>query len=94
MSSLQQLIEERKPEMFTDPTKASDTEVLGILVAQHMEWTGIDILKVTVEALEDANYHTMACALAEGIEAIDKDPQDDASAETRLLLQTALDSLS
>ncbi|KPK66567.1 MAG: hypothetical protein AMS21_02075 [Gemmatimonas sp. SG8_38_2] len=93
MSELQALIDASKVESFTDPSKASDTEMLGILVARHCEWTGIEILKVAVEALQDANFHTMACAIEEGIESIENNPQDDASVETRQLLQSALDSL-
>ena len=93
MSNLQQLIEEQKPEMFSDPTKAQDISVLGILIARHTEWTGTEILKIAVEALEDANFHTMALAIAEGIDAIESSSVDDAAEETRLFLQTALDSL-
>jgi len=38
----------------------SEDEILGVIVAKYCEWTGSRIVKVSVEALEDANYHGLS----------------------------------
>lgn len=58
MTGLSALVEAQKQASFTDPSTASDEEALGILLANHLEWDGAAILRVTEAALEDANFHT------------------------------------
>lgn len=58
--ALRKLIDERKQEHFTDPSKASDAEALGVIISVFFEWDGIQILEAFEAALEDANFHTEA----------------------------------
>ena len=62
---LRRLIEAQKQESFTDPSKASDAEALGILLANFWEWAGEPIFETAEAALEDANFHTESAALAQ-----------------------------
>ncbi len=55
---LKDLIIQQKLQSFTDPSKATDLEALGIMISQYCEWSGVDILQVTYFALEDSNFHT------------------------------------
>lgn len=48
-----------KHESFVEPEKADDLEALGILVSKYTEWTGEDIVKVFLAALEDSNFHEL-----------------------------------
>lgn len=43
----------------------SDQEVLGVIVAKFCKWTGDQIVKTFLEALEDANYHTLSAQVEE-----------------------------
>lgn len=56
---LKELIDRKRKSAFTSEyqSKATDAEVLGIIVSQYLEWNGDAILQVAVEALEDANFH-------------------------------------
>lgn len=58
--SLREVIDRRKAESFSDPSKVKDTEALGIAIASFFDWDGVAILEVAVAALEDANFHTEA----------------------------------
>jgi len=55
--SLKNLIEEKKIEFFNEPQKATDEEVLGILISQYFKWDGNKIFKTTYSAFEDSNFH-------------------------------------
>jgi hypothetical protein len=61
---LKELIEQQEEESFTDPSTATDEDALGILIAHHFTWDGEAILRVFEAALEDANFHTEAEAVA------------------------------
>jgi hypothetical protein len=68
--TLSDLIEAQKRDSFTDPSSATDEDALGILISQHFKWDGEAILRVAESALEDANFHTEAAAVAEMREAL------------------------
>jgi hypothetical protein len=55
--SLKNLIEEKKIEFFNEPQKATDEDVLGIMISQYLEWDGNKIFKTAYNAFEDANFH-------------------------------------
>lgn len=38
--------------------KASESEILGIIVAQHFKWSGRQVAEVAYAGLEEANFHT------------------------------------
>lgn len=38
--------------------KASESEILGIIVAQYFRWSGREVAEVTYAGLEEANFHT------------------------------------
>ena len=69
MTQLGEMIEEQKQESFSDPSKHTDEEALGILIAHHFEWDGLAILRTFFNALEDANFHTEAAKVHEMIAA-------------------------
>lgn len=62
-SSLDNLIKRQRKLSFTDPSKSTDLEGLGILVSRYTEWDGEGIYVVAYEALTDANYHALAAKL-------------------------------
>lgn len=43
--------------------KQSDAAVIGMLVANHLEWDGNAIAEAFTEALTDANFHPEAAAI-------------------------------
>lgn len=53
----QRQLEEIKEQAFTDPSTATETETVGLLLAGHFEWSGTDILESCMYALEDSNFH-------------------------------------
>ena len=55
---LKVLVEQKKKEAFIEPNKATDEEALGILIATYFEWDS-RIIRCFLEALEDANFHTL-----------------------------------
>lgn len=58
---LKLLLETQKQITFIPEYRASatDEETLGILVAHFFEWDGFKIMQVCLNALEDANFHTL-----------------------------------
>lgn len=62
-SELDDLVKRQRMLSFTDPTKSTDLEGLGILVSRYTEWDGEGIYLVAYEALTDANYHALAAKL-------------------------------
>jgi len=62
-SELDDLIKRQRMLSFTDPSKSTDLEGLGILVSRYTEWDGEGIYVVAYEALTDANYHALAAKL-------------------------------
>jgi len=56
---LKKLIEEQKEKSFTDPSRASDCDALGIMISQYLKWDGNEIFKTCYNAFEDANYHSL-----------------------------------
>ena len=46
-------------DIFVEGHEIDDKEVLGILVSKYCEWDGNAIMKVFLDALEDANFHTL-----------------------------------
>ena len=55
---LQALIEETRKDSFVEGYHASDAECLGLILASHFTWNGLEILRTTFAALEDSNFHT------------------------------------
>ncbi len=37
--------------------KASDSEVMGIIIAHHFKWSGRSVAETTFAGLEDSNFH-------------------------------------
>ena len=68
--TLQPLINKMRGVAFTPEyqDKASDAEVLGLIIARYWEWDGLQILETSKEALEDANFHTAASVIEKQIE--------------------------
>ena len=58
MNALQQLIKQTKEKYFLKPSKATDEEVLGVIISQHLKWNGEKIVNTFSNALEDANFHS------------------------------------
>lgn len=52
---------------YVDPNdpRATNADVLGIIVAKYLKWDGADIMETMQSALEDANYHTLNKKLLE-----------------------------
>ena len=46
---------------YVDPNdpRATDADVLGIIVAKYLKWDGADIMETMQSALEDANFHDL-----------------------------------
>jgi hypothetical protein len=59
MTTLQDLINDKKQSAFRFPDTASDEEALGLLIAKHYRWDGGRILSALQYALEDANFHDL-----------------------------------
>ncbi len=70
-TTLKAMIDEQKQSSFTHPETAIDTDALGILIAHHFEWDGLEILKTMYAALEDANFHTLNQTVAKWIEELE-----------------------
>jgi len=51
-------IKMQKELTFTDPTKATDAETVGVMISQYMKWNGQTIFDVAYNAFEDANFHS------------------------------------
>ncbi len=68
-TALAALIDAQKAQSFTEPSKASDEDALGILISQHFEWDGHAIMRVARAALEDANFHIEAATIEGWINA-------------------------
>ncbi len=58
MNALQQLIKQTKEKYFLQPAKATDEEVLGVIISQYLKWNGEKIVNTFSNALEDANFHS------------------------------------
>ena len=58
---LQAEIAYRRSRSFVEGAEVSDAEVLGLIIAEFLDWDGDDILQAAASALEDANAHD-ACA--------------------------------
>jgi hypothetical protein len=59
-AALNALIRQQKYESANNPDAMKDEVALGILISKHFGWDGDAILRVTVAALEDANFHREA----------------------------------
>jgi len=92
--ALQELINQQKGLSFTQPEQAEDVEAFGILVANWSDWDCVVPLKITVEALTDANWHSLAGALSDAIKVEEEGEPLDGPEAARRFLQAALDSLS
>ena len=51
-------------ECYADDRGAAEEHILGVMIAVHFGWNGLDILKTASAALEDANFHD-ECELVE-----------------------------
>ncbi len=56
--SLEAIIEETRKDSFVAGYHATDAECLGLILAQHFGWGGLEILRTCYAALEDSNFHT------------------------------------
>ena len=54
---LNALAENRAEDAFIEGYNPDHTEALGMLLSVHLDYDGLDILKVAMYALEDANFH-------------------------------------
>ena len=69
MTQLKFLIQEAR-ELYIEPDywlKTGDHEVLGLLVSHYLEWDGVRISQAFLEALDDANFHSLVAKLDEVI---------------------------
>lgn len=57
---IKNLLQEVKEKSFVKGYKATDEEAMGLLISKYFEWDGTAIMKVAVNALEDANFRTEA----------------------------------
>lgn len=64
MPVLSALVERVKLSSFVPGYKATDQEAVGLLVARVFKWDGCAILDAAALALEDANFHKEAAAVA------------------------------
>lgn len=60
--ALRPIIETARKAIYTleYQDKATDAEILGVILAKFFEWDGTKILATAVSGLEDANYHSDA----------------------------------
>lgn len=49
-----------KKEAFVKGYNPMDVEAMGLLVSNYFEWDGKKIVEAFINALEDANFHSMA----------------------------------
>jgi hypothetical protein len=70
--AIKEILEKIKQESFVSGYKATDEEAMGLLVSKYFEWDGLNILKVTYNALEDANFHTDNKKIREMIDILEK----------------------
>ena len=66
---LTKVIEAKKKIAFVEGYDATDEETLGLLVSQHLKWSGNRIVECLLNALEDANFHSLREEL-ENLESI------------------------
>ena len=59
MKLIKKLIKEQAKRNFVKSYESKDYEVLGVIIAKHFKWNGREIVKCFLEALEDANFHTL-----------------------------------
>jgi hypothetical protein len=59
---LAELIELKRKESWNG--HASDSEVLGVLIASHFQWDGRQCFDTLSYALEDSNFHRVNRALS------------------------------
>lgn len=57
--TLRKEIDQCKKDYFNEDYEATDSEALGVIIAQFYKHIGLDIMKTLVYALEDANFHTV-----------------------------------
>jgi len=76
---------------FVDWYKAEHTfseqleRAIGTELAKWTCWNGMSILRIAAEALEDANYHTMACVLFDLVEMDDPGKRDKVAEQLALI---------
>jgi hypothetical protein len=60
-SDFKQLVDAKKQIAFVEEyrNQATDSESVGLLVAQHFDWDGKPIIDAFLNALEDANFHDL-----------------------------------
>ncbi|HEX3147897.1 MAG TPA: hypothetical protein VHR66_07420 [Gemmataceae bacterium] len=44
-------------DFYSSDHAATETDVLGVMIAVHFGWNGLAVLKTAAAALEDANFH-------------------------------------
>ncbi len=62
---LKEIIEGKKKEIFVKGYKATDEEILGVIISQYFEWIGKSIADTFLNALEDSNFHTLRAEIEE-----------------------------
>ena len=60
INAVQPIIDRIKDESFVDEHDATNIEALALLMSKYFQWTGRDISEAAIQALEDANYHTLS----------------------------------
>lgn len=67
LKALKELIDIKKHLAFVPEYRdqAKETEALGILISQYFEWDGSKIVETFIEALGDANFHSLAGEIQE-----------------------------
>lgn len=88
--ALANLINRAKREYYTTGYRATDSEALGLLVSKYFNWDGEDILRTAESALEDANFHRQAAAVAEMADALKPSISDTDSIRDHPEFRTAI----
>tara|TARA_R110000744_G_C18960867_1_gene516876 strand:- start:122 stop:373 length:252 start_codon:yes stop_codon:yes gene_type:complete len=58
--ALQPILNKIKKDSFTNPNNATDIDAFSLLVSKYFEWSGEEIARVGIDALDDANFHKLA----------------------------------
>ena len=70
---LPELIEQTKKARFDSKywDQVSDSEVLGVILANHFKWDGRACFETLAYALEDSNFHKVNRALKQAWESVE-----------------------
>jgi hypothetical protein len=55
--TIEQEIKKIRKTAFNVDYRPTEAQILGLWLARHFNWDGLEILKTYYEALEDSNFH-------------------------------------